>query len=438
MIFGFSEALMSQKIEIINPPKGMQDILPNDFLFRDHILAAVEKYAKLYGFGRIETPVLEDTRLFARSIGEGTDIVEKEMFTCSTKGGDKLTLRPEGTAPIARAYITNGMASWSQPVKLYYSGSMFRYERPQAGRGREFSQFGFEILGSADPVFDAQMIQLTCFILKKIKLKDFVIHVNSIGDAKCRSKYRSALIDYYKPRFNKLCPNCRKRFAKNPLRLLDCKEEKCLMMRESAPQIVDYLCTDCHNHFKLVLEYLDESGIGYILDPYLVRGLDYYSKTVFEIAMEGDVRRQSVLGGGGRYDGLIEELGGAPTPAIGIALGIERIIDRLKAQNISFSKISAAKIFLVQLGDRAKKKSFKLFNSLTEAGIPVSESFGRGSIKSQLRVANRLKVKIVLIIGQKESLDDTVIMRDMESGMQEIIDSAKIINIIKKKLKNGL
>lgn len=429
---------MSQKIEIINPPKGMRDILPNDFLFHEHILAVVEKYAKLYGFGRIETPALEDARLFSRSIGEGTDIVEKEMFICVTKGGDKLTLRPEGTAPIARAYITNGMVNWSQPVKLYYSGPMFRYERPQAGRGREFSQFGFEILGSADPIFDAQMIQLTCHILKKIKLKDFVIHINSIGDAKCRSKYRSVLIDYYKPRFNKLCSDCRKRIGKNPLRLLDCKEEKCLMMRESAPQVVDYLCAECHNHFKLVLEYLDEAGIGYILDPYLVRGLDYYSKTVFEIVMEGDERRQSVLGGGGRYDGLIETLGGAPTPAIGIALGIERIIDRLKALNISFVKDAPAKIFLIQLGDRAKKKSFKLFNNLIEAGIPVAESFGRGSIKAQLRVANRMKMKIVLIVGQKESLDDTVIVRDMESGMQEIVDNAKIINIIKKRLKNGL
>lgn len=429
---------MSQKIEIINPPKGMQDILPNDFLFREHILAAVEKYAKLYGFSRIETPILEDTRLFARSIGEGTDIVEKEMFTCATKGGDKLVLRPEGTASIARAYITNGMVNWSQPVKLYYFGPMFRYERPQAGRGREFSQFGFEILGSADSIFDAQIIQLTCFILKKIKLKDFVIHINSIGDIKCRNKYKSALIDYYKPRFNKLCPDCRRRISKNPLRLLDCKEEKCLMMRESAPQIIDYLCVECHNHFKLVLEYLDEAGIGYILNPYLVRGLDYYTKTVFEVVIEGDNKRQSSLGGGGRYDDLMETLGGAPTPAIGIALGIERIIDRLKALNISFVKDAPAKIFLVQLGDRAKKKSFKLFNNLIEAGIPVAESFGRGSIKSQLRVANRMKAKIVLIIGQKESLDDTVIMRDMESGMQEIADSAKIINIIKKRLKNGL
>lgn len=429
---------MSQKIEIINPPKGMQDILPNDFLFREHILAAVEKYAKFYGFSRIETPILEDTRLFARSIGEGTDIVEKEMFTCATKGGDKLVLRPEGTASIVRAYITNGMVNWSQPVKLYYSGPMFRYERPQAGRGREFSQFGFEILGSADSIFDAQIIQLTCFILKKIKLKDFVIHINSIGDIKCRNKYKSALIDYYKPRFNKLCPDCRRRMSKNPLRLLDCKEEKCLMMRESAPQIIDYLCVECHNHFKLVLEYLDEAGIGYILNPYLVRGLDYYTKTVFEVVVEGDNKRQSSLGGGGRYDDLMETLGGAPTPAIGIALGIERIIDRLKALNIYFVKDAPAKIFLVQLGDRAKKKSFKLFNNLIEAGIPVAESFGRGSIKSQLRVANRMKAKVVLIIGQKESLDDTVIMRDMESGMQEIADSAKIINIIKKRLKNGL
>lgn len=425
------------KPEIINSPRGMQDILPSDYLYWEYVLAAVEKYAKIYSFGRIETPVMEDTRLFSRSIGETTDIVEKEMFTLSTKGGDKLTLRPEGTAGIARAYIANGMNNWSQPVKLYYAGPMFRYERPQAGRQRQFSQAGFEILGSMDPIFDAQMIQLVCFIFKKIKLKNIVIQVNSIGCAKCRGKYRAALVEYYRSRFGRLCPDCKRRVAKNPLRLLDCKEEKCSAMRELAPQIVDYLCPDCHNHFKLVLEYLDEVNIPYSLNPYLVRGLDYYTKTVFEIALEGDDRRQSSLGGGGRYDNLIETLGGAPTPAVGVALGMERIVEQLKIAQINPVKVFPAKIFLVQLGEKAKKKSFKLFNDLTEAGIPVAESFGRGSIKSQLRVANRLKMKIVLIIGQKESLDGTVIIRDMESGMQEIVDSSKIIKMIKKMMKNG-
>lgn len=426
------------KAEIINPPRGMQDILPSDYIYWDYVLSAVERYARSYGFGKIETPILEDTRLFARSIGEATDIVEKEMFTFTTKGGDKLTLRPECTAPMARSYINNGMANWSQPVRLYYTGPMFRYDRPQAGRQRQFHQAGFEIMGSMDPVFDAQIIQLIYFIFKKIKLKNIVIHINSIGDAKCRNKYKAALVDYYKPRFNKLCPDCKKRLTKNPLRLLDCKEEKCSMMREFAPQIVDYLCPECHNHFKSVLEYLDEVNIPYILNPYLVRGLDYYTKTVFEIAMEGDERRQSSLGGGGRYDELVETLGGNPTPAIGVALGIERIVEQLKAMNIVPAKNIQAKIFLVQLGDKAKKKSFKLFNDLLEAGIPVAESFGRGSIKSQLRVANRMKMKIVLIIGQKESLDNTVIVRDMESGMQEIVDMEKIVREIKKRLKNGL
>lgn len=415
----------------------MQDILPNDYLYWEYVLGAVEKYSKIYSFGRIETPIMEDAKLFMRSVGETTDIVEKEMFTLTTKGGDRLALRPEGTAGIARSYITSGMASWSQPVKLYYAGPMFRYERPQTGRQRQFNQVGFEILGSMDPIFDAQMIQLICFIFKKIKLKNVVINVNSIGCLKCRGKYKTALIDYYRSRFNKLCPDCKRRLAKNPLRLLDCKEEKCSAMRELAPQIVDYLCPDCHNHFKSVLEYLDEVNIPYILNPYLVRGLDYYTKTVFEIVLEGDDRRQSSLGGGGRYDDLVEILGGSSVPAVGVALGIERIVEYLKAANISPLKVTAAKIFIVQLGDRAKKKCFKLFNDLTEAGIPVAESFGRGSIKSQLRVANRLKMKIVLIIGQKESLDGTIIVRDMESGMQEIVDSAKIIRIIKKMMKNG-
>lgn len=424
------------KIEILNAPKGMQDVLPSDYLYWDHIFSTADKLGKIYGFNRIETPILEDSRLFTRSIGENTDIVEKEMFSLTTKGGDKLSLRPEGTAGVIRAYISNGMANWSQPVKLSYAGPMFRYERPQAGRFRQLTQIGYEIIGSIDPVFDAQMIQLTYSIFKKLKLKNMIININSIGDLKCRSKYKTALTDYYKSRANKLCPDCKRRLAKNPLRLLDCKEEKCSAMREFAPQIVDYLCTECHNHFKSVLEYLDEINVPYILNPYLVRGLDYYTKTVFEFSIEGDNKRQSSLGGGGRYDGLVESLGGAPTPAIGVALGIERIVEQLKANHIELAKNSLAKIFIVQLGDKAKKKSFKLFNDLLEAGIPASESFGRGSIKSQLRVANRLQAKIVLIIGQKESLDGTVILRDMESGMQEIIDSEKIVKEVKKRLKS--
>ncbi|MDP3057042.1 MAG: histidine--tRNA ligase [bacterium] len=430
---------MSPKVKLENliAPKGMQDVMPSDYLYRDHIFSVVDKLGKIYGFSRIETPILEDSRLFLRSIGENTDIVEKETYSLITKGGDKLSLRPEGTAGVIRAYISNGMANWSQPVKLSYTGPMFRYDRPQAGRQRQFTQAGFEIIGSLDPVFDAQMIQLVYSIFKKIKLKNIVININSIGDAKCRNKYKTALVDYYKSRANKLCPDCRRRLSKNPLRLLDCKEEKCSAMREFAPQIVDYLCAECHNHFKSVLEYLDEINIPYILNPYLVRGLDYYTKTVFEVIVEGDNKRQLSLGGGGRYDDLVEILGGAPTPAIGVALGIERIVDQLKASRVALSKNYLAKVFIVQLGDKAKKKSFKLFNDLLEAGIPAAESFGRGSIKSQLRVANRLAVKIVLIIGQKESLDGTVILRDMESGMQEIIDGAKIVKMVKKKIKNG-
>ncbi len=421
------------KIEPLNPPRGTTDLLPGDFLYRDYVLSVVNKYAEIYGFGKIETPVMENTGLFVRSIGETTDIVEKEMFSFTTRGGDKLTLRPEGTASAARAYITNGMSKWSQPVKLYYIWPMFRYERPQAGRRRQFNQVGFEILGSPDPIFDAQTIQLCWVIFKKLKLKNVVIQINSIGDAKCRGKYRSALVEYYRSRASKLCANCRLRLTKNPLRLLDCKEEKCALIRSSAPQTVDYLCQECHDHFKSVLEYLDEINLPYILNPYLVRGLDYYTKTVFEFIPEGDEYRQSSLGGGGRYDKLIEMLGGEPTPAVGVALGIERIVDKIKETKLNLEKKNYAKVFLVQLCDLAKKKSFRLFNDLIEAGISAAESFGRGSIKSQLRVANRLKIKTALIIGQKEALDNTVIIRDMESGTQEVADRAKIINIIRKK-----
>jgi len=420
----------------LQSPKGTKDILPEEQYLWDFVLNTSRKLCESFGYQKIETPILENTVLFERGVGMDTDIVEKEMYSFTTLGGDDLTLRPEGTAGIARAFIENGMARWPQPVKLYYEGPMFRYENPQAGRLREFHQFGFEILGESSAVIDAQMIYLARKIFNKLGLKDTIIQINSIGCLTCRSNYRNLLADYYKSKINKLCPDCRRRVTSNPLRLLDCKEEKCMQVAAMAPQILDYLCNDCHSHFKNVLEYLDSLELPYVLNQGLVRGLDYYTRTVFEICpSEEDMEaRQSSLGGGGRYDNLVELLGGEPTPAVGFSFGIERVVEEIKKRDLVKKPKISRQVFIVQLGDLARKKSLKLFNTLMNSRVSVAESLGRGSIKSQLKMANKFNVKLSLIIGQKEALDETIIIRDMDSGIQEVVAMEKIVKEVKKRL----
>ena len=424
-----------KKLSPIQTVKGMKDILPPEQFIWNHILENGRKLCSDFGFGRIETPILEHTELFYRGVGQITDIVEKEMFSFETMGGDKVSLRPEGTAGIARSYIENGMSRWSQPVKLYYDGPMFRYERPQAGRYRQHHQFGFEIFGDECPAIDAQIIYLAWKIFQKIGIKNTTVQINSIGCAECRPAYKKLLTDYYEMKINKLCLDCKRRLDSNPLRLLDCKEEKCMQVASAAPQIIDHLCEECHDHFKSVLEFLDEFEISYVLNPSLVRGLDYYTKTVFEIWESGVDGAQASLGGGGRYDNLIQTLGGEDTPAIGFSLGIERAIERLLQNGFHLEQKVNKDVFLVQLGDMARKKILRLFDSLIDSDITVGESLGRGSIKSQLRTANRLNSKIALIIGQKEAIDSTVIIRDMESGMQEVVMMEKAVAEVKRRLK---
>ncbi len=416
--------------------KGMKDILPPEQAIWNYVIEESAKLCQGFGFGKIETPILEKTELFERGIGEITDIVEKEMFMFETLGGEKVAMRPEGTAGIARSFIENGMNKWVQPVKLYYEGPMFRYDKPQAGRYREFHQFGFEVFGENCSAVDAQIIYLAWKIFQKTGVKNVSIQINSIGCKDCRSRYKNLLTDYYEMKINKLCLDCKRRLAKNSLRLLDCKGEKCMQVASLAPQIVDCLCAECHDHFKNVLEFLDELELPYVLNPNLVRGLDYYSRTVFEIwsADSDPEARQNALGGGGRYDELVRMLGGTSTPAVGFSFGIERLVGLLLKANFDFGQKIHKQVFLVQLGDKARKKILKLFDKLIDADITVGESVGRGSIKSQLRIANRLSSKLALIIGQKEALDDTVIIRDMESGMQEVITMNEAVSEVKRRL----
>jgi len=420
-------------------PTGMHDVLPEEQKYFQKIYDVLFKAANFYGFEKIDTPVAEETELFLKGIGLATDIVGKQMYNFRTRGGDYLTLRPEGTAPVVRAFIEHGMYNLPQPIKLWYFGPFFRYERPQAGRYRQFWQFGFEVLGEESPVIDAQIIQIFYNILKELKLKKLIIEVNSIGDSQCRPYYKKLLISYFKSREVSLCADCRRRLRENPLRILDCKEEKCQPIKAQAPQMIDHLCETCHTHFKEVLEFLDELELPYRLNPYLVRGLDYYAKTVFEIFEDSEEgRSKGALVGGGRYDSLVKILGGRDTPATGGAAGLERIVEMLEQKITKPPKtgpVETPQIFLAQLGDLAKRQSLKLMEDFRKKKIQVAESLGRDSLKTQLSKANRIGVKYVLILGQKEALDGTIIIRDMITRSQEIVKLDRVVREMEKRLK---
>lgn len=414
---------------------GMRDILPQDQKYWQLLRDAAENMANIYGYGRLDTPILEPTDLFVRGVGKQTDIVEKEMFSFVDQGGDNLSLRPEATASVVRSYIEHGMLNKPQPVKFFYMGPMFRHEKPQAGRYRQLWQIGFESIGESNPAMDAQIILVAYNILKEAHL-DSIIQVNSIGCSDCRKKYKDELVAYYKPQVKMLCNSCKTRINKNPLRLLDCKDDDCQQLKDEAPQIVDYLCDDCKNHFMKVVEYLDELDLPYVLNPWIVRGLDYYSKTIFEYWDSDDVEGKNALGGGGRYDGLVKLLGGREeTHACGVALGMDRIVSKMREKEIEVKEIYQPQIFIAQLGESAKRKAMSLFEKMRQQGhYRLSQAFYKDSLRAQLDMANKTKADITLIIGQKEINDKTIIVRDMESGVQEIVNFDKIEDDLKKRL----
>lgn len=416
---------------------GMHDILPEDQGYFKKVQKSIESAVSYYGFSRIDTPVLEYADIFIKGTGAGTDIVEKEMYTFRTKGGDLVSLRPEFTPGVARSYIEHGMQSLPQPVKLWTLGPCFRHERPQAGRYRQLWQFDIEVLGDKTPSIDGQVIQVSYDIVKGLGLKNITIEVNSIGDSECRPYFKKILTNYFKSKKSSLCYDCQRRLKENPLRILDCKEEKCQRIKAGAPQIIDHLCENCHSHFKQVLEFLDELELPYTLNPYLVRGLDYYTKTVFEIVEKSEQgASQGALVGGGRYDGLIKLLGGKDTPACGAAGGIDRIMNLMKVKEVKIkSKEEEPEIFLAQLGQLAKRKSLKLFEEFREAKIPVAESFSRDSLRAQLKIADKMEIQWVLIFGQKEALEDFITLRDMKTGVQKEIPLNKVVQEMKNRIK---
>lgn len=413
--------------------RGMKDILPVDQPYWWWIFDTVRNIAQSYGFERIETPALEATSLFTRSVGEGTDIVGKEMYSFSDKSGDNVTLRPEGTAAVARAYIEHGMLNLPQPVKLWYFSPFFRHDRPQAGRYRQFWQFGFEVFGGQQAILEAQMILMARALYQSVGLET-TLQINSIGDKTTRTQYAKALQAYLKPKKSELSDEQKLTLQKNPLRLLDSKDPKIQELLTDAPQIVDSLDAESQKHFQDVLSYLDELDIPFVLNPRLVRGLDYYNRTVFEFWSADDEAGQVSLGGGGRYDTLIETLGGRATPALGFAGGIERIILKLKEKQIPAKPAEAPEVFVAQLGDQARRKMLKLFEQLRMQGVRMAEAMTKDGIKQQLEVANRLGAHYTLIVGQKEMMDDTVLIRDMENGIQEVVPFAKVESEVKKRL----
>jgi histidyl-tRNA synthetase len=426
-----AEQTKTKKISLPQLVRGMHDILPADWPWWNFVMSEVSDLAQTYSFARLETPALEKTALFTRAIGAATDVVEKEMYSFVDQANDHLSLRPEYTAGIARAFIEHGMQSWPQPVKIYSLGPLWRHERPQAGRYRQFWQFDFEILGDASATADCQLILVAAALFEGLHLP-VTVQINSVGCPVCRPTYKQALQDYYRTKRSVLCEDCKRRLQRNPLRLLDCKVEADKELAKQAPQLVDYLCEDCKNHFVKVLEYLDEVELAYQLNPYLVRGLDYYTRTVFEVwgADEG----KSALAAGGRYDNLISELGGPVTPAVGFAGGMERVISELKMRQVGIPLPPPPDLFLACLGETAKKKAIRLFEELRRQGIRAAESFTKDGLKSQLEIANRLKVKFTLVIGQKELTDGTIIVRDMENGIQEIVDFNKVVEEVQKRL----
>jgi histidyl-tRNA synthetase len=424
---------------ILQPPRGMKDVLPEDQKYWRYIKKIVNQNAAINGYERIDTPIVEYAEIFSKGIGKETDIIEKEMFFVGRSGeGDEadLVLRPEGTAGIARAYIQYGMKTLPQPVQLFYIGPMFRYDRPQAGRLRQFYQFGFETIGSDDPTIDARLIAMGYNIFKELGLeKKITIKINTIGCIKCRPNIDEILRNYYLRRNDLLCQDCKRRLDKNPLRLLDCKEKSCQGLLSEAPQIIDNVCGVCSEHFKNVLEFLDGQEVPYDLEPKLVRGLDYYTRTTFEFINKNDERRQNALGGGGRYDGLIAKFGDKETPAIGMAFGFERIINLLKLEKIQVADEARVKVFVVQLGEAGKKQAVEVLNQLQKESIPAQAALSRSTIKSQLKLAGKLGARFTIIIGQKEAMDKTAIIRDMKEGIQEVVDQEIVIAKLKEKLK---
>ena len=409
-------------------PRGTQDILPEDEAHWRFLEDQIHGLVALYGYRYLSTPIFEDTSLFVRGVGEVTDIVEKEMYSFTDKGNDSITLRPEFTAGVVRAYLEHGMHVQAQPVKLYSLGPVFRYDRPQAGRYRQFTQVNLESIGELDPAVDAEVIALSLAFYRAVGITGVSMQLNSIGCPRCRPAYVAALKEYYAGKSDDLCGDCRGRLNRNPLRLLDCKVPSCQPLAAGAPKTADHLCPECQEHFARLRDYLDIAGAPYTLNARLVRGLDYYTKTTFEF-WPTKAGSQSSLGGGGRYDGLAQAIGGRPTPGIGVALGMERIVLELKARNAAIPPLPGPMVAIVTLGEEARRAGIGLLTSLRAGGVNTVMTFGQRSFKAQMKQAAGLGVRYTMLLGDDEVKAGAVTVRDMMASSQETVSIAGALRL---------
>lgn len=407
--------------------KGTKDVLPNESYKNQYIEATCLGVAENFGYKEMRTPVFEHTELFQRGVGDTTDVVQKEMYTFDDKGGRSITLRPEGTAGAARAFLENGLSNEALPQKICYLTSCYRYEKPQAGRLREFHQFGIECFGATSPLADAEMISLAKQIFDELGVKDLHLELNSIGCPECRAEYHKALKEYFSQYKDKLCDTCNDRLERNPMRILDCKSPVCSEIAKGAPVVLDYLCDECRKHFQKVKSYLDAANIEYIVNPQIVRGLDYYTKTVFEFVSDA-IGSQGTVCGGGRYDGLLEELGGQHTPSLGFAMGLERLQLVMEAQGCNFPEPSRPDLFIVAMGEKATLKAVEIAKDMRDEGFSVVYDLNGRSLRAQMKYADKLGAKFNVVIGDNEVENKVVSLKDMATGESSEINLDTFVN----------
>jgi len=417
----------------IKAPRGVRDILPEESWKWAFVLKTASEVAQDFNYREVHLPIFEQTELFARGVGDTTDIVEKEMYTFEDRGGRSLTLRPELSASMVRAYLENRMDQRPQPVKLWSAGPMFRYERPQKGRYRQFWQLDFEAIGSQDPYVDVEVIALSVELFRRLGMKGLDVVINSVGCPMCRPVHKEALQSFLKPHLSELCPTCQDRYNRNPLRILDCKNPTCRAITDNAPDTISYLCPECKEHFEGLKAGLDALGLHYSIDNRLVRGLDYYTKTASEV-LSGELGAQNAVCGGGRYDNLAEAIGGKHTPGVGFAAGLERIVLTMEQQGCSFGKEPALEVFVVAVGDIERKEALKLMHEFRKAGISADMDFNGKSFRAQLKVANQMGAPIVCILGEEELKAGKVSIKDMETGQQVEVPLEEGVPFVRTKL----
>lgn len=415
-------------------PRGTKDVIPSDVYKWTFVEDMFREICEKFGYREIRTPAFEHTELFKRGVGETTDIVQKEMYTFTDNGGREITLKPEGTAPVVRAFIENKLYADAQPTKLFYNTPCFRYERPQAGRFRAFHQFGVEVFGAVNPSVDAEVISIAMTFFKKLGLKNLELKINSIGCPECRKKYNEALREFLNEKLEKLCKTCEDRYERNPMRIIDCKKEECQKELTGVPLILDYICQDCEDHFEKLQKYLGLMGLEYEIDPRIVRGLDYYNRTAFEI-ISREIGSQATVCGGGRYDGLVEEIGGPSTPGVGFGLGIERLLLTLENNNIEIPKPKGIDVFIVTMGNRANEKAVEISQRLRENMVSVDIDHLSRSMKAQFKYSNKVNSLYTVVIGDNELDNNVVSLKNMETSTQEEITLDSVIDEIVKRIK---